>query len=105
MEKCKVYKGLDSPCKIKGLISKYFYFVFLGALVGAVFMCMSISSFFQTGDKLSFFMDLFVVIVLLITLYWFFYKRSNLPKINKDRITATITNRDLYIALNKKKHG
>lgn len=37
MDICKVYRGLDSPCKIKGLLSHYFYIVFCAYLVSFVF--------------------------------------------------------------------
>ena len=38
MDICKVYRGLDSPCKIKGVLSHYFYIVFC-ALSGELCLC------------------------------------------------------------------
>ena len=57
MDICKVYRGLDSPCKIKGLLSHYFYIVFCAYLVSFVFVLFSFSSILQKGTVLSFLMD------------------------------------------------
>ncbi len=105
MEKCMVYKGLDSPCKIRGLISKYFYIVFAVALIELMLLGMSILTLLQTGNKIDFFMGFFIEGLILGVLYRFFYKRSNVPKLSNKPIIITITNRDLYKNLNKKKYG
>lgn len=54
MDICKVYRGLDSPCKIKGLLSHYFYIVFCAYLVSFVFVLFSFSSILQKGTVLPF---------------------------------------------------
>lgn len=101
MDRCKVYKGLDSPCKIKGLIAKYFYIVFALALLGGVILCMSISSLASTGSLSGFLTDLFFVLGTLIVLYIFFSKKSKQLKIKDDKRILTISNRSLYNALKK----
>lgn len=105
MEKCMVYKGLDSPCKIRGLISRYFYIVFAVALIELLFLGMSVITLLQTGNKIDFFMGFFIEVLIFGALCRFCYKRSNVPKLSNKPIMITITNRDLYKNLNKKKYG
>jgi hypothetical protein len=104
MESCKVYKGLDTTCKIKGLFSKYFYIVFVVALASVMFICMSLSALLRGSSLMGFVIETLMSLVGLGALYGYFYKRSNLPKIKKDFRELTISNRELYRII-KKQYG
>ena len=93
MDICKVYRGLDSPCKIKGVLSHYFYIVFCAYLVSFVFVLFSFSSILQNGTVLSFLVEAVIEL--------------GIPtvKIRKDNRVITISNRGLYRALNQRRYG
>ena len=102
---CKVYRGLDSPCKIKGLLSHYFYIVFCAYLVSFVFVLFSFSSILQKGTVLSFLMEAVIELGIPTALYVYFYRKSDKVKIRKDNRVITISNRGLYRALNQRRYG
>lgn len=101
MKTCKVYKGLNSPCKIKGLTSRYFYIMAILSMLACVFLYLSVSSAFNTGDIFSLGVDALLIIGSLVIIYNYLYKRSNVPKIRIDKGEYTISNRDLYKTLKK----
>lgn len=105
METCKVYKGLDTPCMIKGVLSRYFYIVFSAFLLSFVFVLISFSSMLSDGTIISFLGEAFFEFGMPIGLYVVFYKRSNKSKIKKNSQVVTISNRELYRALNQRKNG
>ena len=105
MDICKVYRGLDSPCKIKGLLSHYFYIVFCAYLVSFVFVLFSFSSILQKGTVLSFLMEAVIELGIPTALYVYFYRKSDKVKIRKDNRVITISNRGLYRALNQRRYG
>ena len=102
MKNCKVYKGLDTPCKIKGLYSKYFYMMFVAALGAVMFLCMSLSSLLRGSSLFGFVLELLLEIGALCVLYAILYKRFNLPKRQEDYRILTISNRWLFNTLNLK---
>lgn len=105
MDICKVYRGLDSPCKIKGLLSHYFYIVFYAYLVSFVFVLFSFSSILQKGTVLPFLVEAVIELGIPTALYVYFYRKSDKVKIRKDNRVITISNRGLYRALNQRRYG
>jgi len=103
MDCCKVYKGLDTPCKIKGVLSRYFYMIFCSAMMSFVLLVMSASSLLKDGSFFSFAIEAIFELGITVVLYSFFYKRSNKEKIKLDRRVTTVSNRALFKALNKKR--
>ena len=101
----KVYRGLDSPCKIKGVLSHYFYIVFCAYLVSFVFVLFSFSSILQKGTVLSFLVEAVIELGIPTALYVYFYRKSDKVKIRKDNRVITISNRGLYRALNQRRYG
>ena len=104
MDICKVYRGLDSPCKIKGVLSHYFYIVFCAYLVSFVFVLFSFSSILQKGTVLSFLVEAVIELGIPTALYVYFYRKSDKVKIRKDNRVITISNRGLYRALNQRRY-
>lgn len=105
MDICKVYRGLDSPCKIKGLLSRYFYIVFCAYLMSFVFILFSFSSILQKGTVLSFFLEAAIELGIPTALYVYFYRKSDKVKIRKDNRVITVSNRGLYRALKQRRYG
>ncbi len=103
MKVCKVYKGLDTPCKIKGVLSRYFYMVFSTVLLSFVFVLISFTSMLGEGSVGSFLGELLFEFGIPVALYVVFYKKSNKSKIKKDLRTVTVSNRELFRTLNKKR--
>lgn len=105
METCKVYKGLDIPCKIKGLLSKHFYIVFSCCLLDIAFLCMTLNTLILTWNFTQLIIELCVEIGLLLGVYRFFHQRSNIPKLKINKNEITISNRDLFKNLKNNKNG
>lgn len=105
METCRVYKGLDTPCKIKGVLSKYFYILFCTFLMALLFLMSSFGSLLKDGTFNSFLVEVTFEIGIPILMYVVFYKKSNVTRIKRDYRIFTISNRALYRALNKRKYG
>lgn len=102
METCKVYKNLDVRVKIRGIYSDYFYIVLM-ILFGAILVAaMTVLSALKNLD-MSFLFEVLLEMALPFIAYKYFYSKSNHPKIKKKGVTLTISNRDLYKVLYKKK--
>ena len=103
MERCKVYKGLDSPCRIKGLLTRFFYIMFIMRImsIGAFIMCLI--ELMETGDMGSFIMGVVILVGILAVCQRIFYRRSNIPKVKMDKVIYTVTNREIYNVINNKK--
>lgn len=104
MEQCKVYKGLNQPCKIKGVYKNYFYIMFTSVIVGGMSIGLNLNSLIKDGS-FSFFSKVFFIVITLIAFYAYFYNKSNKPKRKLDRNIHTISNRTLYKTLNMKNNG
>lgn len=105
MEKCKVYRGLDTPCKIKGVYSRYFYIVFVVGMMTVMLVFTSVSSALRGGTFSSLIIEVIFELMIPIGIYGFFYKLSNRPKIKSDMKVSTVSNRWLYKTLQKRPHG
>ncbi|NDV83435.1 hypothetical protein D0T87_15800 [Bacteroides sp. 51] len=105
METCRVYKGLDTPCLIKGVYSQYFYIIFLSCiLVGVVFVT-NVMACLKGAPISSLLMNTIFSLLGVGLVYKYFSKRSHRPKITPDNREITYSNRELYQAINKRKHG
>lgn len=105
MEKCRVYKGMDTPCKIRGLFSRYFYVVLMIGILNIGILSSSLTSLLSHGGLSDFVLECAIGVGILFFAYSFFYKRSNFPKIKESKKVCTISNRELYNSLNNKYHG
>lgn len=105
MEKCKVYKGLNSPCKVKGLFVHHFYTLFGASIFGGAILCFDLVSLTKVEERSGFIVKAIIVILILFLLYTHFHHVSNQPKRKINKKMCTVSNRELFTALNKKKHG
>lgn len=105
MEKCKVYKGLNSPCKVKGLYVHHFYTLFGAAIFEGAILCFDLVSLTTAEGRTGFFIKVIIAVLILFILYTHFYRVSNQPKRRENKKICTISNRELFSALNKRKNG
>ena len=103
MERCKVYKGLDSPCRIKGLLTRFFYVMFIMRIMSVGAFIMFLIELMGTGDMGSFVISVAILVGILAVCQRIFYRRSNIPKVKMNKAIYTITNRELYKVINNKK--
>lgn len=98
---CKIYKGIDSPCKIKGLLYKYFYMMFGIYGCGGLFVLLEFSSV-KDGNYSAFIFNTMIIggIVLAIKIY--FTKMSNKKKIRQSKQRVYISTRPIYKSLKSK---
>lgn len=105
MERCPVYTGLDSPCKVHGLNSKYFYRWLSISGVALVFAFLSImewvNSGFTSSGLLSLCVALFFCIGGPLVYYKVLYNKSHSPKLKYKHAQCTLTNRRLFKILFK----
>lgn len=105
MKACKVYKGLETCCKIHGLYSHYFYMMFSIILMGGAVLGIGVILFLRAGLWGAVFFLLCLFLSVLGGMYRVFYKRSNQPKIKQNGMEKTVPNRELYSALKNKHNG
>lgn len=96
---------MDTPCKIRGVFSFYFYIMFAACLGFFVLVALSFSDLLRgTGSLISFGVELLFEVAVIIGLYTYFYRLSNKKKIKHNNQEVTISNRDLYISLNRRNY-
>lgn len=105
MQTCKVYKGLETHCKIHGLYSHYFYMMFSILLMGGVVVGLGIILLLRAGFFGAVFFLLCLFLSMLAGMYRVLYKRSNQSKIKQNRMESTVSNCELYSVLKCSHNG
>lgn len=95
---CKIYKGIDTPCKIKGLICKYFYLMFVFYGFGGLILMLEFSSV-KDGNYSDFIFKAIIIGIIILIVRIYFIKISNKKKIKLSKKRVYISTRPLYKSL------
>lgn len=96
---------MDTPCKIRGVFSFYFYIMFAACLGFFVLVALAFSDLLRgTTSLMSFVIELLFEVAVIIGLYTYFYRLSNKKKIKCNNLEVTISNRYLYTSLNRRNY-
>lgn len=101
MERCHIYKGIGTPCKLRGVNTKYFYIMFCAVMLAGIMALSSLTGLIHGKSFFSFIAELLVEVGILIAMYVYFYRKSNKRKIHIDTRPRLISNRILYKRLSK----
>lgn len=98
---CKIYKGIDSPCKIKGLLYRYFYMMFGAYGFGGLLLLLEFSSV-KDGNYSTFIFHSMIIGGIVFAIKIYFTKMSNKKKIRPSNRRVYISTRTIYKSLKSK---
>lgn len=102
MESVRVYKGMNTPLKIRGLYSRYFYICFASVLLVGFLLAFTVSDALRDNGGKFWLFECIIELAIPCVIYKILYKRSNPDKLPKKRLPMTISNRNIYKVLNHK---
>lgn len=100
--RCKIYKGIDTPCKIKGMLSNYFYMMFAVYGLAGLMVLLNLSSASQTGEYGEFLIEASLIGAGVLFVKIYFTKKSNIKKIKKSNQRIYASPRSIYKSLKRK---
>lgn len=95
---CKIYKGIDSPCKIKGLLYKYFYMMLVVYGFGGLMILLEFSSV-KSGNYGTFFLNSMIICGIVLAIRKYFTKMSNKKKIRPSNKRVYLSTRSIFKSL------
>ncbi|MBP1615591.1 MAG: hypothetical protein H6Q13_3039 [Bacteroidetes bacterium] len=93
---CKIYKGIDTPCKIKGLLYRYFYMMFGVYGCGGLFCLIDFSSTSKSGNYGEFAVDAAITGAIVFAIKIYFTRMSNKKKIRSSNKRVYVSTRNIY---------
>lgn len=99
---CKIYKGIDTPCKIKGMLYRYFYMMFAVYGLAGLILLLDFSGATQSGKYTSFIIEAIATGVGVLAIRIYFTKKSQKKKITDSNKRVYISVRNMYKSLKSK---